>query len=69
MNHCCKIFEQQARTQHNVRKHLVLRHLNMADGHSQTKDFLKLELDSRAHLGQLVGEVFGVGDGSGELSG
>jgi len=54
-------------TQHDVCKHLVLRHLNMADGNSQTKDFLQLELDGRSHLGQFVGEVLRVGDGSGEF--
>ena len=33
------------RTQHDVTKHLVVRHLNMADGNTKAKHLLELELD------------------------
>jgi len=54
--------------QHSVREHLVISHLDVADGNAQTQDLLQLELDGRAHLGDLVGEIFSVRDGCGELA-
>ena len=41
----------------------------MTDGDTQAKDLLQLELDRRTDLSELVGQVLGVGDGGGELSG
>lgn len=56
------------RTQHDVGKDLVVGHLDVADGDTQAKNLLKLELDRRADLSDLVGEVLSVGDGRGELA-
>ena len=58
-----------ARTQHNVREDLVVRHLDVADGDTQAEDLLELELDRRADLGELVVEVLGMRDGRRELAG
>jgi len=41
----------------------------VTDGDTQAKDLLQLELDRRTDLSELVGQVLGVGDGGGELSG
>ena len=41
----------------------------MADGDTQAKDLLQLELDRRTDLSEFVGQVLGVRDGGGELSG
>jgi len=53
--------------QHDVTNQLVLSHTNVSDGDTQTKDLLELELDRALDVGDLVGEVLGVGDGSREL--
>ena len=55
-------------TQHDVSKNLVIRHLHMANSNTQAENLLELELDGRANLGKLVGEVLGVRDGSGEFA-
>jgi len=34
-----------ARTQHDIGKHLVVRHLNMTDSDTKAQHFLELELD------------------------
>jgi hypothetical protein len=41
----------------------------MSDGDTQAEDFLQLELDGRADLGELVAHVLSVSDGGGELAG
>lgn len=41
----------------------------MADGDTQTKNLLQLELDRRTNFSELVGQVLGMGDGGRELSG
>ena len=41
----------------------------MADGDTQAKDLLQLELDRRTDLSEFVGQVLGVRDGGRELSG
>jgi hypothetical protein len=56
------------RTQHDVPEHGVLGHLDVADGDTEAQHLLQLELDGRADLGELVGEVLGVRDGGGEFS-
>jgi hypothetical protein len=48
------------RTEHNIGKNLVIVHIDMADGNTQTQDLLELELDSGTNLGELVGEVLSV---------
>ena len=61
--------EGETLTKHHVTQDLVLGHLNVADGDTQAKHFLQLELDRRTDLGEFVGQILGVGDGSRELSG
>ena len=58
----------ERRTQHDVGKDLVVGHLDVADSDTQAKDLLKLELDRRADLGDLVRKVLRVRDGGGELA-
>lgn len=60
--------EVKIRTQHGVGEDLILSHLNMTDGNTQAQNLLELELDSRADLDDLVGQVFSVRDGGGELA-
>lgn len=55
-------------TQHDVAQNLVLSHLDVADGDTQAKNFLQLELDGRADLGDLAAQVLSVRNGGGELS-
>ena len=57
------------RTQHDVAENLVIGHLDVTDGDTQAKDLLKLELDGRTDLSELVAQVLGVRDGGGELAG
>jgi hypothetical protein len=56
-------------TEHDVGKYLVLVHVDMSDGDAQAQDLLELELDSGAHLVELVGEVLVVGYWGRELAG
>ena len=56
------------RTQHDVGEDLVLGHLDVADGNTQAENLLELELDRRADLSNLVGQVLSVGHGGGELA-
>ena len=46
--------EVELLTQHDVGKHLVLSHIDVADGDTQAEDLLELELDGRADFGELV---------------
>lgn len=55
--------------QHDVANQLLLGHANVADGDTHAQNLLELELDGGLDLGDLVGEVVGVGDGGGELAG
>ena len=59
----------QTLTKHDVGQNLVIGHLDVADGDTQTKDLLQLELDRRTDLSELIGKVLGVRDWGGELSG
>jgi hypothetical protein len=54
--------------QHDVGDQLVLSHADVSDGNTHTQNLLQLELDGRLDFGDLGGEIFGVGDRSGELS-
>ena len=58
----------KGRTQHDVREHLVLGHANVADGNTQAEHLLKLELDGRTDLSELVAQILSVRDGSRELA-
>ena len=60
--------KERGRTQHDVSENLVVRHLDVADGDTQAKNLLELELDGRANLGNLVLEVLSVRDGGRELA-
>ena len=60
---------ESERTQHDVGKDLVVGHLDVANGDTQAENLLKLELDRRADLGDLVRKVLRVRDGGGELAG
>jgi len=60
--------DEEVDTKHDVSKYLVIGHLNVADGNTQAKDLLELELDGGTDLSDLVAQVFRVGDRSGELS-
>jgi len=59
---------EEVDAQHDVSENLVVVHLDMANSNTQAQNLLKLELDGRAHLSQLVREVLGVRDGGRELS-
>jgi len=45
------------RTQHDISKDLVIRHLDMANSDTKAQHFLELELDRRAHLRELVVQI------------
>jgi len=55
--------------QHHVSKDLVISHLDMTDGNTQAKNLLKLELDRRTDLSNLVTQILSVRNGGRELSG
>lgn len=54
--------------QHDVSNKLVLGHANVADGNTEAKNLLKLELDGGPDIGNLGGQVFTVGDGGREFT-
>ena len=58
----------RVRTQHDVGEDLVVGHLDVADSDTQAKNLLELELDRRADLGDLVGQVLSMGHGGRELA-
>ena len=60
--------DQEVDGQHGVGDNLVLVHVDVTDGTSETKDLLQLELDGGPDLDELLGEVVRVRDGGGELS-
>jgi len=55
--------------QHDISQHLVLSHLDVSYGNAQAQNFLQLELYRAPDLGELVVEIFRVGDRSRELAG
>lgn len=55
--------------QHDVANQLILGHVHVAHGHTHAQHLLQLELDRRLDFGDLVVQVFGVGDGGWELAG
>lgn len=60
--------DQEVDGQHGVGDNLVLVHVDVTDGTSETKDLLQLELDGGPDLDELLGKVVRVRDGGGELS-
>ena len=55
--------------QHDVADQLILRHADVANGGAHAQHLLELELDGALDLGDLVGEIFVVGDWRRELAG
>ena len=66
--HLSYVYKNTRRTQHDIAENLVISHLDVADGDTQAKDLLQLELDSRADLSQLVVQVLSMGHRSRELA-
>ena len=60
--------QEEGRTQHDVGEHLVVGHLDVADGDTQAKYLLELELDRRTDFDDLVRKVFSVRDRRRELA-
>lgn len=61
--------DQEVDGQHDVLDNLVLLHVDVADGDTETKNLLKLELDGGSDLVDLAGKVLGVGDRGREFTG
>jgi len=61
--------DEEVDRQHGVGDELVLSHADVAGSDTKAKNLLKLELDGRLDLGDLVLKVVGVRDRSGELAG
>ena len=61
--------DRTRRIQYDVGEDLVVGHLDVADGDTQTENLLQLELDGGLDLVDLASKVVGVGDRSGELAG
>jgi hypothetical protein len=57
------------RTQHHISKHLVIGHLDVANGDTQAKNLFELELDGGTNFSDFVAEVFTVGNRSRKLAG
>jgi hypothetical protein len=55
-------------SQHDVGDQLVLSHADIANSNTHTQDLLQLELDGALDFVDLGGQVFVVGDGSGEFT-
>ena len=60
--------KERGRTQHDVGEHLVVGHLDVADGDTQAKNLLELELDGGAHLKDLARKVLSMRHRGGELA-
>jgi len=60
--------DQEVDGQHNVGDNLVLVHVNVADSDTHAQDLLELELDGGLDFVDLVGKIFGVGDGGREFT-
>ena len=54
--------ENLVRTEHDISQNLIVGHLNMSNSNSQTENLLQLELDGGTNLGDLVVEVFSMGN-------
>jgi len=60
--------DEEVDAQHDIGENLILGHLNVANGNTQAKHFLQLELDCRLDFDNLVGEVLRMADGGRELA-
>lgn len=61
--------DQEIDRQHDVRHDLVLLHVDVTDGDSQTQDLSELKFDGRSDFVDFLGKIVTVRNGSGELSG
>jgi hypothetical protein len=61
--------DQEVDGQHDVLDNLVLLHVDVSDGDTETKNLLKLELDGGSDFVDLSGKVLGVGDRGREFTG
>lgn len=60
---------EEVDAQHGVGNDFIISHLDVTDGDTKTKDLLELELDGGLGFFDLGGQVIGVGNGRGELTG
>lgn len=61
--------DEEVDSEHDVRSQLVLSHLDVTDGHTETQHLLELELDGRLDVVDLLLKVLGVRDRRRELAG
>ena len=59
---------QEVDRQHDVVNKLILIHLDVSNGNTQTQDLFQLELDGSLELSDLLFQVLGVGDRRGEFT-
>ena len=60
--------DEEVDAQHHVLHDLVLLHVDVADGDTEAEHLLELELDRRADLVDLAGEILVVSDRRGEFA-
>jgi hypothetical protein len=63
----CK-WNRKVHTKHDVGEHLVVCHLDVANGDTETQNLLQLKLDGRADFVQFARQVLGMRDGGRELA-
>jgi len=56
-------------SKHDISNQLILSHANISNSNAQAENLLELKLDGALDVGDLLGQIFRVGNGSGELSG
>jgi hypothetical protein len=61
--------DEEVDREHDVLDNVVLLHVDVGDGDTETKNLLELELDGGSDLVDLSGKVLGVGDRGGEFTG
>lgn len=61
--------DQVIDSQHDVRDQFVFRHSHVTDRDTETQHFLELKFDGGLDFGDLLAEVFVVGDGCGKFAG
>jgi len=61
--------DKEVDTQHDIGEDLVVVHLDVANGDTETQDLLELEFDGGADFGDFVGQILSGGDGGGEFAG
>ncbi len=61
--------DQEVDGQHGVGDNLVLFHVNVSDGDTETQDLFKLEFDGGSDFGDFTTEIFVVRDWGREFTG